>query len=56
MTAQADMVAESSTFASPCSRKREILDLAWAFEISKTNPRDTLPPTRPHLLLQSHTS
>jgi hypothetical protein len=30
--------------------QKKILDLAWAFETSKTTPSDTLPPTRPHLL------
>jgi hypothetical protein len=39
-------VVESSTTGSAGSRKRQILGLAWAFEISKPTPSDTLPPTR----------
>ena len=30
---------------------REPLDLTWAFETSKPATSDTLPPTRPHLLI-----
>ena len=44
-------IGESSTSGSTGSRKREKLDLAWAFETSKPNPSDTLLPTVPHLLI-----
>jgi hypothetical protein len=46
---------ESSTSGSSCSRKRETLGLACAFETSKPISRDTLLPTRPHPLQQDHT-
>ena len=34
----------------------ESLSLAWAFETSKPTPGDTLPPTRPHLLILSNSA
>ena len=43
-------VAKSFISRSTGSRKRETLDLSWAFETPKPNPSDTLPSTRPHLL------
>jgi hypothetical protein len=32
-------------------RERERMQLVWAFETSKPTPSDTLPPTRPHLII-----
>ena len=43
------MVGESSTSALTDSRKRETMDLAWAFETSKYTPTDTLSSIRLHL-------
>ena len=31
--------------------KTETLSLAWAFETTNPTPSDTLPPTKPHLLI-----
>jgi hypothetical protein len=36
--------------------QRETLDLAWASETSKPTLSDTLPPTRPHLLILSNSA
>jgi hypothetical protein len=49
-------VAESWTSGSTGRKKRVILGLAWAFETSKPTARELLPPSRPHLLHQGHTS
>lgn len=48
---QADMVVESSTAGSEGSRKRKPLGLAWAFDTSEPTLSDTLPSTRPQLLI-----
>jgi hypothetical protein len=55
---EADMVLERKLRVpqpNPQARKRETLELAWAFKTPKPAPSDRLPQIRPHPLQQDNT-